>query len=477
MRHRAAVFPSRSDGAVPAASAGQEPPPSPERRDRVKVPWRLVASPVYADAALGVYMKVKALGRRAEGCTAGTATLARYLGLSKATVERGLAQLRVPAPDGIVELPVNERRSLPGGTGTTARRGVRPMTADEPFVWLPVAACEDLRPRQLRAYAVLCYAQVRRIPLTRGELAGFLRHHSGALAGRPLTAQAAGRTVDALEALGWVTVERRSGRQGRHRFHARDRTPVARAVSPAAPPEAVTGGAGEASGLGSGEGSLVNKEDHRTERPDDEPPLALPAVGEIPVEGGAGVSVTASPASEPTGSAHRLPPRTSSRAPQLTFSLRIHQVLEPVRWLLPRLSAYVQRLVGREVGRQLRDGASVGRVRGRLTRRLAVTMTSDIRDPGRWLVGVALPRRGCANPDCESGVLWSTGAVCGACREGRLDRRAERAARAAVPQPPEPPEPAPRPRPRPEQAPAPAAPPAEPNAYYRACRAALRSVR
>ena len=63
------------------------------------------------------------------------------------------------------ELPENTRRSLPGGTGTTARRRVRPMPPTERFVWLPVAACEDLTPRQLRVYAVLLFSQAQRIPL------------------------------------------------------------------------------------------------------------------------------------------------------------------------------------------------------------------------------------------------------------------------------------------------------------------------
>ncbi|WP_371793741.1 hypothetical protein [Streptomyces sp. NBC_01471] len=458
----------------------------------------MVASACYSDAALSVYMKVKALGQRAEGCTAGTRTLARYLGLSKATVERGVAQLRSPAPDGIVELPVNERRSLPGGSGTTARRRLRPMTSEEPFIWLPVAACEDLKPRHLRAYAVLCYAQVRGIPLTEGELAGFLRHHSGPRAGRPLTAQAAGRAIDALDASGWVVVERRSGPQGRHRFIPHDRPPVPGVAGVAGsttgsvsgateprrpgsgqPPQTTSCRAQEVSGSAHSDASLVYEEDQRTERPDDEPPLAFPAGGEAPVGQEPRSSATASPVSALPGPVHHeAPPRIRSREP-LTFSARVHEALEPVRWMLPALSLYVQRLVGREVGRQLTEGASVGRVRGRLEQRLARTMTSDIRDSGRWLVGVALPRRGCANPDCESGVLWSTGARCGACREARLDRRAgATAVRSAEPRrDPQERVPLPRPGRAPQQPSAPARLPVGPNSYYLRCRAELRAAR
>ncbi len=50
--------------------------------------------PHYADAALSVYIKAKALGQRPEACTAGVATLASYLHLCESTLQRGLAQLR-----------------------------------------------------------------------------------------------------------------------------------------------------------------------------------------------------------------------------------------------------------------------------------------------------------------------------------------------------------------------------------------------
>ncbi|MFI8392714.1 hypothetical protein [Streptomyces sp. NPDC085540] len=50
---------------------------------------------------------------------------------------------------------------------------------------------------------------------------------------------------------------------------------------------------------------------------------------------------------------------------------------------------------------------------------------SDIRDPGRWLLGVALPR-GCGYQDCEAGIIWRTGAVCELCAETVQDRYAAR---------------------------------------------------
>ncbi|GAA2409714.1 hypothetical protein GCM10010420_42840 [Streptomyces glaucosporus] len=400
---------------------------------------RIVESPFYGDAALSVYMKIKALGQRPEACTAGVATLASYLNLSESTVERGIAQLRAEAPDGIVELPQNRRRSLPGGCGTTAQRRVRPMEEHERFVWLPVRASECLRPRLLRAYAVIAFCVVRKIPLTERELAGFLRHRSGRLAGRPISTDAAGRVIDRLAASGWITVNRRAGLRGRHCFLVYD----GRGKAPApAPPGTATPRPDDGSGSRTGAASLVYKEDPRTDRPDDDGALLPPAVGETqvgrsadgaagprpPADGRDGLALraggTTAPAPTPPGRTR--PPYTG---PRLTYSPRVHAVLEPVRPLLGRVNTYVQRLLGREIGRQLDDGAGIERLRARLTERFARTSVEDIRDPGRWLLGVALPRWGCANPDCESGTLWSSGERCPACAEALADRARDRPGR------------------------------------------------
>ncbi|MCZ0983617.1 hypothetical protein O1L60_43320 [Streptomyces diastatochromogenes] len=395
---------------------------------------RLVESPYYSDAALNVYIKVKALGLRLDGCTAGLKTLASYLELSPSTVKRGLAELRSPAPDGVIELPDSRRRSLPGGCGTTARRRVRPLTPNERYIWLPVVTSEHLRPRALRAYAVIAYCVVRNIPLTETVLANFLRHHSGRRAGRPITVEAAGRIVDELEESGWISLQRRAGHQGRHLFLVHDQPTGLSSVSddPSGPP--------------SDDPSLTYKEDLRIDRPENETPLVSPAVGEVQVEKQAkpvenrlatprlsgtpgddalraGDKTTPSPKTPGTGA-------KPYRGPQPTFSPRVHAVLEPVRFLLSDVNAYMQRRIAREISRQIDDGMGVERLQARLTLRLARTMLEDIQDIGRWLLGVALPHWGCANPDCEAGVLWSTGMECRACRQFHLDRAADK--RAAV---------------------------------------------
>ncbi|WP_250305133.1 hypothetical protein [Streptomyces sp. A 4/2] len=457
---------------APAAAAGPAAAHcgAPVRRQRVKVPMRLVTSPFYADIALAVYVKVKALGMREEGCQARSSTIAAYLHLSKASVERGLAQLSRPAPDQVVEL-LSQRRTLRGGQGTSALRRTRPVSRTETFVWVPVAAAEDLTPRQLRAYAIIAYAQAVGIPLTEGELAGSLFHHSGKKAGQQLTVTAAGQVVDELEAARWLTVRRRAGARGRHLFSAHDIAPTAapREEEVSSPADPASGGdaeqarqgrtgvlpaeadsppVGEGSGPLADEGSLANEETLRTDRPEDAGALDSSAVGEIEVVEGA-APVENPPIPKPRGrtsavlalraDAHNQPvipkPRTSRSTedqrtysgPQLTLSPAIYAVLEPVHWLLERVdSAFVARKIAREVGRQLREGMAAERISHRLTIRAARTMASEIRDPGRWLLGVALPRWGCGHQDCESGVMWSNGQRCDVCAEVVADRAAAR---------------------------------------------------
>ncbi|MFF9504539.1 helix-turn-helix domain-containing protein [Streptomyces sp. NPDC014656] len=407
-------------------------------RGRVKVPMRLVESAHYSDAAVTVYIKIKALGARKEACTAGLATLASYLGLSVSTVQRGLAELRSPAPDGVVELPDSRRRTLRGGTGTTARRKVREMWPNERFIWLPVVASERLRPRLLRAYAVISFAVVQNIPLTERELAGYLRHHSGHRAGQPITTEAAGRIIDELAESHWVVVDRRAGAQGRHLFSV-----LVERTTPSSAPD-------DRSGPDLHDRSLAYEEDLKTDRLENEPTPWSPAVGEPQVEEPAHeLAETARPVAASRDHALRAdgetprpsPARDSDsnsnsnsnsnskppyRGPQLTFSPRLHTVLEPVRFLLTRVNTYVQRRIGQEISRQLDHGTEVPRLRARLTHRLARTLIADIRDPGRWLLGVGLPRWGCADPDCEAGVLWSTGVECRVCREVIAERAARR---------------------------------------------------
>ncbi|MFE6270449.1 hypothetical protein ACFVQ9_16905 [Streptomyces goshikiensis] len=439
----------------------------PVRRQRVKVPMRLVSSPLYADVALSVYVKVKALASRPEGCQARTETIASYLGLSASSVERGMKQLRRPGPDGVVEL-FTQRRTLPGGTGQSAVRTVRSMSRMEAFVWLPVAAAEDLTPRQLRVFALVAYAQARGIALTEAEIASCLLHHSGEKAGQALSVTAASAVVDEVEAARWLTVQRRLGARGRNVYIAHDLAPEARADTPAdvcgaaadVAETAVDSGferpassqVGGGSGSPVGEGSLANRESPRTDSPDDGCALISSAVGEVQVveaaeagenpaaaeassEGEGGVALRAGEVSQlsskPDGEKRSSKGggsfRSSYTGPRLALSAEIYALLEPVHVLLEQITNdFVVRKIAREVGRQLREGTAAGRLQHRLTARLAKVALSEIRDPGRWLLGVALPRWGCGHQDCEAGIIWRTGVACELCAETVQDRFAAR---------------------------------------------------
>ncbi|WP_381789523.1 hypothetical protein [Streptomyces niveus] len=127
----------------------------------------------------------------------------------------------------------------------------------------------------------------------------------------------------------------------------------------------------------------------------------------------------------PEGSARSA--RSAYTGPQLTITPDIYSVLEPVHSLLKRVNTpFVERKIAREVGRQLEGGRSRERLYHRLTVRFAGVMTSEIRDPGRWLLGVALPRWGCGHLDCEAGVMWSTRRRCDVCAEVVARREASR---------------------------------------------------
>ncbi|WP_189135302.1 hypothetical protein [Wenjunlia tyrosinilytica] len=431
------------------------------RTDRVRVPWRVISSAAYPDSALAVYIKVKALAMRPEACTAGVAVLAAYLRLSKRTVERGLSALSNPDPhDGVVEL-LSQRRTKPGGQGTTALRSPRKMNTSERFVWVPVAAADDLDPRQLRAWAALAYAQAQNMQVSESELGELLRHHRGSRAGQPVGAACAGSTVDALEARGWLTVQRRAGRQGRHLFTVVQPTGSPSKTSmtgddPNGPRTATDdprrgSASGGGSGSPSGGGSLATKEDHLTDRHDhDAAAPCPPAAGEIPLSrrnvptldartphvaaSSANLALRAA-AAPPTPTPTKRPSapgghRRPYTGPPLTYNPRISWVLEPLRSLIPRTTVYIQRQIAREVGAQLALGTEPARLRERLQLRLARTDPAQISNVGGWIIKAALPRWGCYDPKCESGIRWATGQACQVCLAERAHRKAEQSQRA-----------------------------------------------
>lgn len=366
---------------------------------KVRVPLRVIVGSSYTDATVSVYVKIAALNRRDTGCEAGVAYLSGLLGLGRSTVERALTQLMRPAPDDDVVELTSQQRTLPGGKGETAVRRVRVTDpCREHGGWVPTRASESLSPRQLRCYAALSYATATGCHVTLPELAHVLRHRSGKKAGESLDVRSVRRILRALEDLGWISVERRAGYRGRHIYTVHDEPLQA----------ALTADIDEGSGPDLEEGSLL-EDHHQTDSPDDQPPTAALDIRRRREQVVAREAVENPPL--PAGM------RQPYAGPQLTLAPRIWQVLEPVKPLLAGLSPYVVRALAREIGRQLDEGQEPDRLRGRLEFRFATTDT--VRDPGRWLLGAAVVRRGCGLVACESGRIWHTGRECAVCARDR----------------------------------------------------------
>ncbi|MEV7871461.1 hypothetical protein AB0P17_36420 [Streptomyces sp. NPDC088124] len=390
------------------------------RPQRVRVPWRVVTSSHYGDAALAVYVKVAGLGLRREGCEAGVRYLSGLLGISRSSVERSLTQLMRPAPDDDVVEMVSYRRTLPGGRGTTAVRRVRATARREAFVWVPTTAPESLNPRQLRAYTAISYAVATGHPLSLAELGDILRHRSGKRCGQPLSDTAVRRILTGLEDLGWITVDRRAGYQGRHAYTVHE--------CPAQLPLAAADLA-DGSGADLADGSLATEEVPTTDSPDDDA-----AAGGF-IRRRRDQVVERGPVEDHVPAVFRRP----YTGPELTLAPRIWEVLSPVQVLTAGLTQWQAREVGREVGRQLDQGCEPERLRARLTARYA--STEPVRSPYGWLTKVALVRGGCGLDACESGIIWRTGHRCDVCADLRAARH----------RPPPPAEPAAPPGPAPAQ--------------------------
>lgn len=128
-------------------------------------------------------------------------------------------------------------------------------------------------------------------------------------------------------------------------------------------------------------------------------------------------------ASSPKGSGNRPTGDTkpSPDAPtqtEATWSRDAYQVLSELRLLVATLPTAVQQGLGYVVDDTLAsEGITVDQLAYRARTALAGTSPQLITDPVGWVRAHALVRRGCADPDCEAGVLYSAGAPCRACLE------------------------------------------------------------
>ncbi|MGW1039352.1 hypothetical protein [Streptomyces sp. NPDC002547] len=392
----------------------------------MKYPLRVVTDTVaYAPGDTNFYGKVAALsrGRRA---TASMEKIASYLGWSKSSGERSARRLGTPAPtDGVQELFTRRQTHKVTGTGQTAERWCRDLERGEPYVWGPVRAADTLRPIEHRLYLGLRYAiVVKGHQPTLGELAELLRHHGGKLAGQPLAEASVARLLTRLDGLGWISLDRRSGYRGRHLITVHD-DPVQAAGEGELTPDP-----GDGSGPDLGDGSLAYKEDQQLNDPRNTPERGpfrrRRGTGSTAVDTGGkaagGNSPVAAVASVAPGTFRPTPPPRRPRpydGPPLTLSPRVWHVLAPVADLLPGISPYLVRRIGREVGRHLDAGVLAADLRDQLQTLRAWTPSEDIRDPGRWILGAALPVRPgkCEMADCIRGRQRFTGAPCKACAE------------------------------------------------------------
>ncbi|MFE9886257.1 hypothetical protein [Streptomyces scopuliridis] len=390
------------------------------------MPLRLVVGGQYADTALPVYIKIAALAMRPQGCRAKVSTLAEYLGMSKSAVERGLKQLHTPDPvDGVTEV-ITVRRTSRDGDGESAERRVRAMDTDGPelYVWIPVRAAEALTPRQLRLYAAITYAQIRRIPLALADLADHVRHQSGEHAGQPLGERQVMRLVDEMEASGWISVHRRQGPRGRHTYEAHRH--LLHAITTSETPQGPAGATPDIHGGSaprSRDGSPC-EEDPRTDRPDENDAALGGEIRRRRDTGKWGAAPVENPAGVPDSlrAGHGQQRSNGGRTytgPGLQLSARVWAVLAPVRHELENASVWELRQIGREIGRQLSAGTGQERLTARLTARYASTQPPR-RGIGRWILGAGLPRHGCGLTACESGVIWHTGARCHVCLDNAL---------------------------------------------------------
>lgn len=393
----------------------------PRRRSEqtVWIPEALIVGAHFSDEAATVYVKVAALDARRSfpgarpdeyPCTAPVTELADMLGMSPSAVERGLTQLNRPGPDGAEPWLFTKQRTHRGGDGQSAKRYARLVPRTEAALEVPVRVAEALTPRRLRAYLHLARATAKGLPVTGEGLAGELFHHTGKAAGQPLSQKTGYRLLDELEALGWLTLDRRGGQRHAVTVNTHPLRPVPTTEQPSADNH-------DGVAPANCDGSLASKEDSSL-------------TTDVVAQAGSGIRrrrTTGSyrprpvdnsvPATFRSAAQDEKRSNTSSgetyRGPGLQLSPRVWRVLEPVRHHLPEISTYVMRRIGQEIGRQLCAGTGEDRLTDRL--RLRYATTSEPRDIGRWILGAALVRHGCYLDSCESGFTWHTGAPCPVC--------------------------------------------------------------
>lgn len=392
----------------------------------IEVPERVYRGPHYSDVFKKAWCKMAGLDTdgNIEHCNASVLNMASFSGLSKPAFERALKEGRVSGPDGGAPEFTTRRMTHRGGRGRTAIRRVRGVAYGERFVTVPGWIADAAEPRELAAVLLIAHARADGHQLTAEELAQELFHHHGKRKGLPLSERTVRRLIDRMEAKGFLDVDRRGGYQGRHVLAVRE-TPIEAVPEPTPAPasSAPCPDTHDGSGPDTGDGSLAIKEDsevvtdgvaqvggsfrrRRTTgsyRPDPVDTASNSRGGNYPV-----APDTFRPTRPPLG--------TDDEA---AFPPHVWDILQPVHDILPGLRPFLAWRITTEIDRQLGAGVWAEDIRDQLHHLRGRTMRDDIPDPGRWILGAALPPRPgpCGRPDCIRGYMRHDGRPCKACTD------------------------------------------------------------
>ncbi|MFK0064204.1 MarR family transcriptional regulator [Streptomyces werraensis] len=422
----------------------------------------------FTSAQIAVWTKAQDISRsgvsedgRRPGCFARDSVLAAQLGMERSTVS---GAFRVLEREGEVRV-----RESSGGRRT---RWTRPARTGEEFVQITHAARDELAKLDvpLRLYAALAHLWA-----VKGRPAGgvaLVDLGAADVAALGIKGEALRRGHRELEVRGWITKVAEGGGRGRVARYAVHEAPVravqlalcgtnaaasldavtatetaredveqTAAVDPVPGQLALFGAPGQEAGNPLGESPETPSENPR------KPPLEIPhkkTVSRGLLEEDEGVAHrrrrkvrTVRETTAPTALASRRADRRSTARPEraprggknlppseITVSRDAAAVLAAARPLLDRIPEHRQRSAQAAMSKAVRahlarNEDTPDRLAARITRRLAVWMLEDVRDPVAWFTGYALRRRGCADPMCEDRVIEDTGEPCRACADGQ----------------------------------------------------------
>jgi hypothetical protein len=375
-----------------------------------RLPLQLLTT---SDTACRVYLLVAYLDRD-RGCFARLGKLAQLLDVAERTVSYGLNT----AGHWLVR---DEAGNL---------RATRPI-AD--WIGVPYRAFTEL------GTGIRCYAAIRHL----NRLRTYPTHRAlAALLG--CTPRTIVRQLEALEASGWITRERRAGYRGANTIVALDLPDSTHRLEPAAAPDEPSSpddpahGPGDRSCAGTGDSPRDVTSDsacgHISERSMSEKtkPDSVPAAGGTPsgTKGRPGTARArerarpeqAEPRAEPPARSPRRPGNAWAGSGRSAFVARIWSVLGPV--IAEEIPSHGQHRVNERIVAQMPTrtaGQLVERIQRRARRR---PLDQPARDPvalAMWLVA----EPACPDPRCEDGTHLDTGRRCVRCVERAAERGQE----------------------------------------------------